>query len=28
MKSGKWERNRFEGSEIYGKTLGIVGLEG
>ncbi|MFA5059821.1 MAG: phosphoglycerate dehydrogenase [Candidatus Omnitrophota bacterium] len=26
MKSGKWERNKFNGVELYGKTLGIVGL--
>ncbi len=26
MKSGKWERSKFEGSEVYGKTLGIVGF--
>jgi D-3-phosphoglycerate dehydrogenase len=25
-KSGKWERQRFTGTELYGKTLGIVGL--
>jgi D-3-phosphoglycerate dehydrogenase len=25
-KSGKWERQRFVGTELYGKTLGIVGL--
>lgn len=25
-KGGKWERERFLGTEIYGKTLGIVGL--
>lgn len=24
-KSGNWNRNRFLGSELYGKTLGIVG---
>jgi D-3-phosphoglycerate dehydrogenase len=24
-KSGNWNRNRFVGSELYGKTLGIVG---
>ena len=26
LKSGKWERERFLGAEVYGKTLGIVGL--
>jgi D-3-phosphoglycerate dehydrogenase / 2-oxoglutarate reductase len=26
VKSGKWERNRFTGTEVYKKTLGIVGL--
>lgn len=26
LKAGKWERNRFTGSQISGKTLGIVGL--
>ena len=26
MRSGKWERSRFEGSEAYGKTLGIIGF--
>src|SRR4028119_2328808 len=26
VKSGKWERNRFTGVEVYKKTLGIVGL--
>ena len=25
-KSGDWERTAFTGSELYGKTLGIVGL--
>jgi len=24
--SGKWERSRWEGVELYGKTLGIIGL--
>ncbi|MCL4413751.1 MAG: phosphoglycerate dehydrogenase [Actinobacteria bacterium] len=24
--SGKWERSKWEGVELYGKTLGIVGL--
>jgi D-3-phosphoglycerate dehydrogenase len=26
MKAGKWEKKRFLGTELYGKTLGIVGL--
>ncbi|MBQ6585323.1 MAG: phosphoglycerate dehydrogenase [Coriobacteriales bacterium] len=26
MKGGKWERSRFVGSELYGKTLAIFGL--
>jgi D-3-phosphoglycerate dehydrogenase len=26
MKAGKWERSRFIGSELAGKTLGVVGL--
>ena len=26
LKSGKWEKSRFKGSEIAGKTLGVVGL--
>ncbi|XP_077977975.1 D-3-phosphoglycerate dehydrogenase-like [Glandiceps talaboti] len=26
MKNGKWDRKAFMGSELYGKTLGIVGL--
>jgi D-3-phosphoglycerate dehydrogenase / 2-oxoglutarate reductase len=26
LRSGKWERDRFLGAEVYGKTLGIVGL--
>lgn len=26
VKSGKWERNKFQGVELYGKTLGIVGF--
>lgn len=25
-KGGKWERERFLGAEVYGKTLGIIGL--
>jgi D-3-phosphoglycerate dehydrogenase / 2-oxoglutarate reductase len=26
LRDGKWERDRFVGAEVYGKTLGIVGL--
>ena len=26
LKSGKWERSRFEGVELSGKTLGVIGL--
>ncbi|MBF0385520.1 MAG: phosphoglycerate dehydrogenase [Candidatus Omnitrophica bacterium] len=26
LKSGKWERNKFEGVELHGKTIGIVGV--
>lgn len=26
LREGKWERNLFKGSELYKKTLGIVGL--
>lgn len=26
MKAGKWEKNKFSGSELLGKTLGVVGL--
>jgi len=26
LKSKKWERNKFVGTELYGKTLGVVGL--
>jgi D-3-phosphoglycerate dehydrogenase len=26
LKAGSWERDRFQGVELYGKTLGIVGL--
>ena len=26
MRSGKWERKTFKGTELYGKTLGIIGL--
>lgn len=26
MKGGKWEKNRFIGSEVFNKTLGVVGL--
>jgi D-3-phosphoglycerate dehydrogenase len=26
LREGHWERSRFQGTELYGKTLGIVGL--
>ncbi|MCD6231585.1 phosphoglycerate dehydrogenase [Candidatus Aerophobetes bacterium] len=26
LREGKWERKKFMGSEVYGKTLGIIGL--
>ena len=26
LKSGKWDRKKFMGTEVYGKTLGIIGL--
>lgn len=26
LKAGKWERSKFTGTELYGKTLGVVGL--
>jgi D-3-phosphoglycerate dehydrogenase len=26
MKAGKWDRNKFMGSELFNKTLGVVGL--
>ena len=26
MKAGKWEKNKFMGSELFNKTLGLVGL--
>ncbi len=26
MKKGEWERNKFMGVELYGKTLGLVGM--
>ena len=26
MKEGKWEKKRFKGKELYGKTIGIIGL--
>ncbi|MCL5108229.1 MAG: phosphoglycerate dehydrogenase [Chloroflexi bacterium] len=26
LRAGKWQRSQFEGGELFGKTLGIVGL--
>jgi D-3-phosphoglycerate dehydrogenase len=26
VKAGRWERSRFEGVELYGKTLGVIGV--
>jgi len=26
MKTGKWEKNKFMGNEVYNKTLGIIGI--
>ena len=26
MRSGKWERKKFKGTELEGKTLGVIGL--
>ena len=26
LKSGKWDRNAFTGTQLEGKTLGVVGL--
>lgn len=26
LKSGKWEKKKFTGTELYGKTLGIIGV--
>lgn len=26
LKAGKWERSKFTGTELYGKTLGVIGL--
>ena len=26
MKAGRWDRSKFSGVELYGKTLGVVGL--
>ena len=25
-KAGKWERSKFTGVEVYGKTLGVIGF--
>src|SRR6266511_1700702 len=27
LRDGRWERSRFQGAELYGKTLGVVGVE-
>jgi Phosphoglycerate dehydrogenase and related dehydrogenases len=26
VKAGKWDRKRYEGVEVYNKTLGILGM--
>ncbi|MDR1192536.1 MAG: phosphoglycerate dehydrogenase [Verrucomicrobiales bacterium] len=26
MKAGKWDRKKFEGVEVFGKTLGVIGM--
>jgi len=26
MSSGKWDRDKFKGTEVYGKTFGVIGL--
>src|SRR5262249_32783312 len=26
LAAGKWDRNRFKGTELYGKTLGVLGF--
>ncbi len=26
MKAGRWEKSRFQGTELFGKTLGIIGV--
>ena len=26
LQSGKWDRKQFEGTELYNKTLGIIGM--
>jgi D-3-phosphoglycerate dehydrogenase len=26
LREGRWERSRFQGAELYGKTLGVIGL--
>ena len=28
MKAGKWEKNKFQGMELYNRTLGVIGLGG
>jgi D-3-phosphoglycerate dehydrogenase len=26
MREGKWEKKKFQGTEIFNKTLGVIGL--
>ena len=26
VKSGKWEKKKFQGRELFGKTLGVLGI--
>ncbi len=26
IREGKWEKNKFQGTEVYGKTLGVIGM--
>src|SRR6266540_4543161 len=26
LREGRWQRSRFQGTELYGKTLGVIGL--